>query len=577
MKKNTINKIIIWISGIILVFVSLFSNINYSRKYEVQAFDQQSAIQSIALIIAYLANQLLSKGSDMLSSLVITETQQAVTDMMNQETCSTSAIGQCLDPQPILDYLEANPTATTTDAVVLHKAIANPLFDKAKAIARAKLNQQEMSYASVVYNSLEGAARQVPVQNGELMYQYYNGFLGFNAGGKTLYDFKNTDEFSFQIRVTRVNFNYLDRYKAEMNFELIPYVRYSNIAPIPPEFLSADMVKYMFSLSDKALYLVPFWGDKDLAYSVSKSIPMLFEYRNGGMFNTPINITNDWFIPSLLTNYVRGLDDYTLDNSFNLDDDYDYINIPKMNVPVADYANALNDKTYPTPSLIPHDQDDIYVYTPPSGGGNVPVVDIGTGMPLTPNLEGVNDPTTSVPLPGLDDLLDGTYFKDIAVWFSAWLALTISNITQFWNVAWANLTIGINWLGISLKSILDNMLEQLLLPLQQMTINFDMFRDKLGPGIDPILDFLQFFADVVEFGIKFIVHTISFLFDLVALLIGSIFNLLRSTITTFITLIQSLYAFFPTPIRNVANFVFTTLGFALVYKFIRAVLGLKGV
>lgn len=593
MKKNTINKITIWISSFILVFTFTFFNLSYKDSrfivrtsdvvLEANAVTKTEIISALMLGVYYVMS---GQAIYYLGEVTSTTIDQIRTWYDNKIANNDAGLVAFTDSAS--EYI-LGTNQDITSSIVLPKVLINELSFITDQYYKETTN---LEYNNYIYNYGQNQYKtKVPyyvTSETTKIPMFWTGNTYVHLNGGSDYFLTNPD---ITYKYGYVDDGFYTRFKVEVYYKgSLIGTRYSNRAD------NGSNNAYLYKNSKNFYPLIKQNGDSiNVFIKFVKDDQTLFNSTNDiiGMYcpgPTNINcIYGQFFLNNFpgATSYnslkMPGLgieqaymSDYPTswaDDNFNVEANY-------YKIPVipgdSNISNTINNYytqngTVPAPTYIPPDQEAQYIYNP------VPVVDIGSGMPITPDLEVTNDPTLSVPLPGLDDLLDGTYFKDIAVWFTAWLTLTISNITQFWNTAWANLTLGINWLGISIKSLLDNMLEQLLIPLNQATINFDLFRDKLGPGIDPIIDLLTFVTDVIEFGIKFIVHTISFLFDLVALLIGSIFNLLRSTITSFITLIQSLYSFFPEPIRSVANFVFTTLGFALVYKFIRAVLGLKGV
>jgi len=233
-------------------------------------------------------------------------------------------------------------------------------------------------------------------------------------------------------------------------------------------------VKKNPSASSRFHYFIPLKNNLTLNESNSLGI----------FFSSPDVLSNSYLSSTNRVNYDTGTGYIPNSDFISFNDQLSY-EIPTSllnNLEDSNYyvvpGTTVTTPTLPTP--LPEDQEDDYIWSPTPTDPVIPDVDIGEGMPLTPGVDEINDPVLSVPLPGLDDLLDGTYFKDIVVWFTAWLTLTISNATNFWNTAWSNLTTGINWLGDVIVDVGKNLRDSLLFPLNAIKTTLDLFRSEVA-------------------------------------------------------------------------------------------------
>lgn len=579
MKNNTINKISIWLLSFTLVVVFVFGRFEFTRnelvtyKLNTDVVEEVDASLLLTAVGLVALSVFLSLGASHTADLIRTNASAFTswytnwysdTSFADQNEWQTAHKAETYLVET--GQLNSDGSLKNADSVVLPKEILSNFYKSAEWYMNDYIDAGGIKWFALNYNNTNTiyvpTVKDVEtIRFDQTNISVINGTKSLSLLNTALYKTTiNEVQISPSVYRLKITIRDLDdnvieeKYSANLTYE--QSVIYAQNDGFIISILNAHSTYRYFGIT-------PLFWNADYTYSQG----LYLEFKLATTTSTvsvPINNYNTNMV--MPTNNYKGMSDSNIvinENGFptSVDDSSNYFVV---------------DTTQPTPPVtnLPEDQEHLYTYIPQT---NPTYPDILDGMPITNPIEQTNDPTLTVPLPGVDDLLDGTYFKDIIVWFTAWWVLTISNITNFWNTAWANLTLGINWLGQSIEELIIWLGNTITLPITQATINFDLFKETLGSDTDIIIDILQFFFDVVEFAIKFVVHTISFLFDLVSLLVGAIFNLLRSTISTFITLIQSLYSFFPAPIRNVANFVFTTLGFALVYKFIRSVLGLKGV
>jgi len=168
----------------------------------------------------------------------------------------------------------------------------------------------------------------------------------------------------------------------------------------------------------KSFYLIPFFNDFTLIQNFAYAIP--FQQDNitmtNGSYVTALASWNGIFMNSYSnTEYTTGeFPDFVDDTGYPIgipdigeDSDYWTVPVPDPNAP---------EPVYPTP--VPPELNPIYEYTPP------------TTVPTTTEWTDLVTPVDTMPFPGVDDLLDGTFMKDLMAWLggvATWLTNAIMN------------------------------------------------------------------------------------------------------------------------------------------------------
>jgi len=518
--KDIYKKIFISLSAFILVLSFMFTNLSiqnrsiYIRFNDNQFTSVNAGFRELALetlvILAY--NIFISMGANHASDLVLLTFEEFsaryidwYTDNTNEAQLKRANEGTEADwqsQQEMLDYLMATQQINElgqlqTNDAVLKKEYIQSIFNTSIRIFNDNLNFGNVVFKT--YNYTNNKKMIVPEIDGINPYNNtfnssapYSGITSDNINYALLsFDYskyninlelveKSTDIFRLKFNISNSNMNQTF-YSKDLTSD-----QFNNIN---------SMNKYLIFLRggyytgyNYQYYLLPIFSDKSFNYSINSLISL----DRGDLFTTS-NANSFSLIPT--TDY------------FHKDDYISYNNTP--GIPITNVTDKLDDSNYyvvpgttvttPTlPTPLPVEDEDDYIYNPTPTDPTVPDVDIGEVMPTTPDHETTPDHSTTVPIPGIGDALDGTFLKDMWVWFMSWLRASFETQSFYWDSAWGNLTTGINNLGAVVRDVGKNLRDALLFPINAIKATLEGFRADYNTKEADIADYFVIDLDITK-------------------------------------------------------------------------------
>ena len=518
--KDIYKKILISLSAFILVLSFMFTNLSIqNRSVSIRFNDNQftsvnadfkETLLATLAILAYnvwlsmVANE-VAPGVQVNLKYFTEKYIDWYNDNTNEAQLERINNGTQADwesQQEMVDYLMATQQINElgqlqTNDAVLKKEYLQSIFNTS-----IRIYNDSLSFGNVVFKSYNYSNNRVfviPVIDGTnpFLNTYnssapYSGYLN-NESNWALLAFnqknynittelleKTTDVYRLKLTVKNSSINDVN-YSPDLTSDQINTINTMN------KYLIVLRGGY-YSLYTYEYYLIPLFADKSWNYSLSKKIelnrPDIFSNSNQyRVMNIP---TSDFFHKNDYVNYndtpIVNIDDIT-----KKVDDSNYYVVP---------GTTVTTPTLPTP--LPEEDEDDYIYNPTPTDPTVPDVDIGKVMPTTPDHDTIPDHSTTVPIPGISDALDGTFLKDMWVWFMSWLRASFETQSFYWDSAWGNLTTGINNLGAVVRDVGKNLRDALLFPINAIKATLEGFRADYNTKEADLADYFVIDLDITK-------------------------------------------------------------------------------